>query len=264
MSRELAVTGTVYCDMNVDGKMDSGDQGIAGVTVTLSGTDAYGNAISETTTTNSAGVYSFAGMPFSNASGYTVSVTTPSGDFSGTATVGSLGGSAASNPEAVNAIVMATSSHTSGTGYNFGLLMPSSLSGEVYDDGKNDCQQDAGDQGLAGVTVTLTGKNYQGTSVSADGPDRRLRRLLFQRAGAGDLHGHRVRRPAGSPPMPTRSAPSAARPTALRSPTPRSRRSCWKGAPPRASITTSAWSVPARARARRRPHRTGAARRASR
>ncbi len=176
MSPELTVTGVVYCDMNVDGKMDDGDQGIGGVTVTLSGTDAYGNAISETTTTNSAGVYNFAGMPFSNASGYTVSVATPSGDFSGTATVGSLGGSAATNPEAVNTIVMSTSSRTNGTGYNFGLLMPSSLSGQVLDDGKNDCQHDACDQGLSGVTVTLTGKNDLGASV----------KLTAQTNGSGD------------------------------------------------------------------------------
>ncbi|MGP0068579.1 MAG: SdrD B-like domain-containing protein [Isosphaeraceae bacterium] len=162
----LQIAGTVYCDMNLDGTLDGCDEGISGVTVTLSGTEANGTSFSETTTTNSSGQYTFSGMPFSNSSGYTLTVSTPSGDFSDTATVGSLGGTAVSSPEEVTNIVMDTVGRTSGSGYNFGLVMPSSLSGVVYDDGKNDCKQDSCDQGLAGVTVTLTGTNFQGTSVS--------------------------------------------------------------------------------------------------
>jgi hypothetical protein len=167
----LSFTGTVYCDMNVDGTLDNGDQGLAGITVTLTYTPANGTtATSITTTTNSSGVYTFAGVPLSNASGYTLSVATPTGDFAGSATVGMVNnqsdGTASTTSEATTNIVVGNGFQYTGTGYNFGLMLPSSLSGEVLNDGKEDCKQDSCDQGLVGVTVTLTGTNDQGKSVS--------------------------------------------------------------------------------------------------
>ena len=91
-SPELQITGTVFCDSNNDGIQETGDTGLAGVTVTLTGTDAYGNSVSYSTTTNSSGVYTFAGMPFSNSSGYTVTPTVPSGYDAGIATAGKVNG----------------------------------------------------------------------------------------------------------------------------------------------------------------------------
>ena len=44
----LSVSGEVYNDANLDGKLDSGDSGVSNATVTLVGTDLYGNSISET------------------------------------------------------------------------------------------------------------------------------------------------------------------------------------------------------------------------
>ena len=51
-----------------------------GTTVMLSGTDAFGNAVSGTTTTNASGQYSFTGLNPSNSSGYTVTETPPATD----------------------------------------------------------------------------------------------------------------------------------------------------------------------------------------
>ncbi len=45
----------------------------------LTGTDAFGNSVSKTTTTNGSGQYSFTGLNPSNASGYTVTETPPAG-----------------------------------------------------------------------------------------------------------------------------------------------------------------------------------------
>ena len=53
---------------------------IAGTTVTLTGTDDFGNAVSKTTTTNGSGHYSFTGLNPSNAAGYTVTETPPASD----------------------------------------------------------------------------------------------------------------------------------------------------------------------------------------
>ena len=132
----LSVTGEVYDDQNSNGKLDSGEPGLKNVTVNLSGTDAYGASISMTATTNSSGNYTFSGMPFSNSAGYTITVSVPSGDSAGLATVGKVNstadGTAATKPESVKSIVLATSSQTSGSGYNFGILTSSCVSGSKY------------------------------------------------------------------------------------------------------------------------------------
>ena len=54
-----------------------------------------------------------------------------------------------------------------GADYNFGELLPSSLSGYVYVDTNNNGIKDPGEPGLAGVTVLLTGTDDQGDAVSA-------------------------------------------------------------------------------------------------
>ena len=56
-----------------------GEAGIQNVTVTLTGHDYTGAAVNLTTTTNSSGQYSFGGLQASNAAGYTITVSTPSG-----------------------------------------------------------------------------------------------------------------------------------------------------------------------------------------
>ena len=60
------------------------------MTVNLTGTDAYGNSVSISTTTNGSGAYTFAGMPFSNSAGYTVTPVVPSGYTAGIATAGKV------------------------------------------------------------------------------------------------------------------------------------------------------------------------------
>ena len=54
-----SLSGCVYWDVNHNGKMDSPDFGIAGVTITLTGTDSLGTTIHEVTKTADDGTYSF-------------------------------------------------------------------------------------------------------------------------------------------------------------------------------------------------------------
>ncbi len=132
----LSVTGEVYNDVNLNGKLDSNDQALANATVTLTGTDFYSNAISETATTNGSGVYSFSGLPFSNSTGYAVSVSSPSGYSSATAAVGTVSGAAdgiaTTSPEGVQGIVLGSSTQSTGTGYNLGLVTSSDFVGGNY------------------------------------------------------------------------------------------------------------------------------------
>ena len=78
------INGTDYLVSNTTstGSLNTGTTGvpIAGTTVVLSGTDAFGNAVSISTTTNGSGQFSFDGLNPSNGSGYTVTETPPASD----------------------------------------------------------------------------------------------------------------------------------------------------------------------------------------
>ena len=80
----LSLTGFDYLVSNTTtaGNLTTSTTGvpIAGTSVTLSGTDQFGNAVSMTTTTNGSGQYTFSGLNASDANGYTVTETPPTGD----------------------------------------------------------------------------------------------------------------------------------------------------------------------------------------
>jgi type IV pilus assembly protein PilY1 len=58
-----AVSGTVFSDLDADGVyLPGSDTPLAGVTVTLAGTDASGAAVSRTVTTDASGAYTFAAL----------------------------------------------------------------------------------------------------------------------------------------------------------------------------------------------------------
>ena len=56
------IEGVKYIDYDGDGNKDSIDPYAAGITITLTGTDVFGNPVSLTTTTNSQGQFSFTGL----------------------------------------------------------------------------------------------------------------------------------------------------------------------------------------------------------
>ena len=78
-----SLSGRVFFDRGDDGDQDGTgagqDPGLAGVVVSLTGTDAFGRAVSFTTTTDANGDYRFANLPASDASGYTITQAQPAG-----------------------------------------------------------------------------------------------------------------------------------------------------------------------------------------
>jgi hypothetical protein len=83
-------SGMVFADFNNDGQVDFGEQGIAGVTVTLSGTDDLGHTVSESQQTGADGTYLFGNLlPGS----YTLTETQPAGYTQGVDSIGTAGGS---------------------------------------------------------------------------------------------------------------------------------------------------------------------------
>jgi uncharacterized repeat protein (TIGR01451 family) len=80
-----SIAGTSYIDANNNGIQDTGEVGIAGVTVALTGTDRQGNAVSRTATTAANGDYLFANLA---AGTYRVAQTQPAGFRDGIESVG--------------------------------------------------------------------------------------------------------------------------------------------------------------------------------
>lgn len=151
----VSVGDLVWDDLDGDGVRDPGEPGIAGVGVQLAGTDALGNSVTATATTNALGAYLFGGLPPGD---YTVAVVSlPSGyvhwrDADGTHDGQISTGSSDWGAEFLTA--------------DFALVRPASVSGNVYRDLDADAVLDGGEPALAAVTVTLSGSDGRGNPVS--------------------------------------------------------------------------------------------------
>ncbi|NCC35432.1 MAG: hypothetical protein EOM24_25980, partial [Chloroflexia bacterium] len=152
----------VWLDRDADGIQDGGDEtGIAGVTVTLF---SDGSPVL-TTTTTSTGTYSFTYL----ASGvYTINFSLPP-DYV-RSVVNATGELTATNDSDANRLTGTTTLITvtpglDDTRWDAGLYQYVNLGNRVWDDRDNNGRLDAGESGLAGVTVELSGTTGSGVSV---------------------------------------------------------------------------------------------------
>ncbi len=158
--RENTISGFVYVDADSSGTLNGGEIGIAGVTLTLSGTDHLGNAIvpivitsADGTGVDPLGYYEFSGIASGN---YTLTQTQASGYLDGDESVGLAGTLGGSSPiHDVIHFVLPTGSETTSTGNNFGEVDPGEIRGFVHRDADLDGDYD-GSGGLQNVTVTIT------------------------------------------------------------------------------------------------------------
>ncbi len=159
--RANSLSGFVYVDANNNGVFDTGESGIGGVTMTLSGTDHLGNPVLLTTTTTITGFYRFDNL---YPGTYAILQTQPSGYLDGIDSIGTQGGTAGN--DALTSIILPVDASTNGENNNFGELLPARIAGFVYEDDDNDGAFDTGENGIGGVTVTLTGTDDLGNSVA--------------------------------------------------------------------------------------------------
>ena len=132
----------VWDDADGDGVLDAGEAGVAGVMVTLRA-DPGGDGVYDviaTQVTAADGSYSFANLP---ADRYRLVVSVPAGSLATTPTANSVNLGAGASVDTAD----------------FGLASqppaPGTLGDRVWDDVDGDGMQDAGELGLANVTVTI-------------------------------------------------------------------------------------------------------------
>ena len=184
-----SLRGTVFEDRNRSGanggslQTDGTELGIRGVTLNLTGTDEFGNAVNATTTSGNDGSYSFTGLPPSNPAGYTVTQTQPTGYINspvapptagaqapsagGTHSVGGFDGSSS-----YSGIVLLET--TAATRYNFPEVRRPTLGGFVYIDADLSGSRQAGtDVAIPGAAVRLlnasTGDVVATTTTDSNG-----------------------------------------------------------------------------------------------
>lgn len=180
---QSSIAGTVYRDDNLNDMVDGGE-GMSGVTLTLTGTDAFGNTITaRTAVTTSGGGFVFDRLP---AGTYQIVETQPAGALDRNETAGTAGGTvnnaAYGSTAATNTIsAIALPANTAATGYLFQEISPAQVSGYVYRDLNNNGMREAGETSFAPADfassphIRLTGADYAGNtvnltaSVAADG-----------------------------------------------------------------------------------------------
>jgi protocatechuate 3,4-dioxygenase beta subunit len=132
-----SISGTVYSDVNGNGKFDSGEAAFAGASLYIDlkkdGKDDSGDP---TATTSSTGAYTFSGLAPGT---YRVREVLASGDKFTNPTAGYFDVTVASGAKV--------------TGENFGITGPLTLSGTVFSDTNSNGKQDSGEAGLSGWTV---------------------------------------------------------------------------------------------------------------
>ena len=148
----------VWNDVNGNGIQESGEPGIAGVTVTL------GGAASATTTTNANGAYLFSGL---SAGSYTVTVGTPVGYA---ASPSNQGGDPTMDSNYSPASVTLATDNSIDLSIDFGYTRYLGQIGDyVWNDVNGNGIQDSGEPGIAGVIVTLGGASSATTTTDANG-----------------------------------------------------------------------------------------------
>ncbi len=162
-----SLAGQVFHDVNDDGLRQVAEIGIAGVEITLTGSDIYGNTVNRTTTTNVTGQWSFTALA---AGTYRVSEAQPANYNDGQDTVGTAGGTLDPAGDAFDAVTLAAGEDA--TAYDFGEL-GTGLSGIVWlDRDASGVHETAETVRIEGVGMTLldaAGNSIATTSTNAAG-----------------------------------------------------------------------------------------------
>lgn len=169
--RPASVGDYVWEDVNGNGIQDSGEPGIGGVTVNLhyagpNGAFGDGDDTTATTTTNSSGEYTFTNLPPGN---YKVEFVTPTGYVITFQDQGS-DDTVDSDPDPATGMTaqFSLSSGESDVTWDAGMYRPVTIGDFVWQDTDGDGVQDPGENGIPGVSLSLTCAGLDGTMGTPD------------------------------------------------------------------------------------------------
>lgn len=163
LDRAGTLSGLVFSDKDANGVNDS-EAGIEGITVTLTGTDADGNAVEISAITDANGHYQLTDIPAPDAAGYTLTESNePANTRDGTGFVGSLNDAQGSDtgasgtvhsPDRITEIALVPGG--TGDNYDFSELpATASVSGSVWRDRDSDRTYTGDEDAVPGWTVQL-------------------------------------------------------------------------------------------------------------
>jgi uncharacterized repeat protein (TIGR01451 family) len=160
-----SIAGHVFVDANDDGVRQAGEASIAGVIVTLTGTDAAGESVTRTATTGATGEWRIDDLLAGN---YQLTEAQPEGFADGRDSAGSVGGLVEVDGDRIHNIVLPTG--VDATDYAFGER-GQGLNGTVYVDVNLDGSNGPGDRPLEGVVVELRKPSGELVATTTTGPD---------------------------------------------------------------------------------------------
>jgi hypothetical protein len=172
----------VWLDNDKDGIQDAGEPGVAGVTVTLF--DNTG-AIVATAITDANGNYLFTNVPA--GTGYTIGFTAPAGTVFSPKDATADGNDSDADPVTGKTAPFTVVAGTTDLSFDAGVYpqpaTKASLGDKVFNDLDRDGVQDAGEQGIAGVTVNLYAAN--GTTLLGTTKTDAFGNYIFTNLDAG-------------------------------------------------------------------------------
>ncbi|MEW4566148.1 SdrD B-like domain-containing protein [Bremerella sp. JC770] len=167
----ITISGTVYHDPNLSLTQDVGEEGIAGVSLTLwkKENGVFVNT-GHTVTTDANGNYLFGEELGLQPGTYQVREAQPTGYFSVGAVPGTVQGSptgstVSGDPDILTEITIPLGG-TSAVDYDFAEATPAMIDGYVYHDRDNDGVKEAGEEGIGGVQIRVQGVDVLGNPQS--------------------------------------------------------------------------------------------------
>ena len=149
-----SLSGHVYQDDNNDGVRQNSEPRIPGATIRLF--DSTGGLLGEVAT-DSQGYYQFTGL---RKGIYRIVEITPNGYLDGKDRVGQIAFQTVGQLDGTDAIKsIELPSGLNGENYDFGEILPASISGNVYEDVDGDCIRDPGEVSIGGVVIELLNSN---------------------------------------------------------------------------------------------------------